>query len=109
MGYWKEATKVVKKSFEDYGELEVTIRKFNANHEHEITKAMANVQVVGGIQRGNMDVGLGKMTTVMLGIVKAPFPCKTIEDIRQIPTDVYNWLYKEINDYNPSDTGKKSQ
>ena len=109
MGYWKESTKVVKKTFEEYGELEVTIRKFNAVHEHEIMKAMANMQMVGGIQRGNVDIGLGKMTTVMLGITKAPFPHKSVDEIKQMPSDVYNWIYDEINEYNPSDTGKKSK
>lgn len=108
MTYWKEATKDIKKTFPEYGELAVTIRKFNANHEAEITKAMANIQVIGGIQRGEMDVGKGKKTTVMLGIVKAPFPHKTLEDIGQIQKDVYNWLHDEINNFNEEGSGKKS-
>ena len=99
MGYWREETKDETTEYQGQP-LTVTIRKFNAGHEADMIKQCSQMKIMSGIQRGEMDVGMAKLLAIKMGIVKAPFPHKTLEEVKQIPKEIADWIYERISEYN---------
>lgn len=108
MGYWKEETKELTKRFQNEDKV-VVIKKLTAGENADMGKACSSMSVSPGVARGSVDMHQGRLVAVHKAIVKADFPHETINDIRAIPGEFFEWLYDEINKFNTVSSAKKAK
>ena len=106
MGYWKEETKELMKNFQGTDQI-VVIKKLNAGEQADIGKECSKMTIMPGMTKGNIDAHQAKLVIVKKAIVKADFPQATMDDIRSIPGEFFEWIYDEINGFSEVNTTLK--
>jgi len=104
---WEPETKTIKDMKWKDNVFDIVIKKFNAGEETEIQDGCTEIKVVGKVQVRKMEVGKGKLLTVLKGIMTAPFPHATLADIIKMPSEIFDILYDEITKFNEIDEEQK--
>ncbi len=82
------------------------LKKMTFKEANDLTKSYMQIQIIGSDVRTNFDYGALMEQTVLKGLEKAPFEI-TIENVQNLPSDVGEKLFKEIESYNKMDGLKK--
>lgn len=86
---------------------EVEIRKFNAKMRNDIQEKAIDARIGPGGFSGKMSLSILRDQTLMKGIVRAPFDQTNINVIGELPVDVYDQIFNELNDLNNISPEKK--
>ena len=84
----------------------VVIKRLTFGEKADYENATTKLQVVNGQPKVDINRSEMKILALMYGIESAPFK-KDRETIRNLPIEVGELLYKEIEDYNTFDVQKK--
>jgi hypothetical protein len=104
---WETETKKIEKlKWKNY-EFDVVIKKINAGDEADISDGSLEIKMLGRLEKREFNAGKAKLLSILKGIHDAPFPHKTIEDIRKIPKEVSQAIYDEISKFNGFDENEK--
>jgi hypothetical protein len=85
--------------------LSITIKKIKFGDFTRMTEQMLNMKIVGKQQITTTSVERNQMLTLLYGIESAPFEISE-KGIGEIPSDLGQFLYEEIESFNETRKGK---
>lgn len=89
-------------------EAEVQIKRLTFGEKNDIQEQAVKIRVIGNSTQATVSNKVLKEVSLTTAIVKAPFEHKIIDEIRNLPADIGDYLFEEINKFNTLDTIKKS-
>ena len=84
----------------------VKLKRFNAGERNDIHRASTDTVFIGNQPRITADPIKMKEVSLVKGIVDAPFPM-TLESVRSLDPDIFEYLYQELNSINELTIPKK--